>query len=65
MTRFSTSAACFELREAIRVVLRVGIRLDGRLGFLEPGDLADLMLFRYDQQAGEIHVEQTICAPTA
>ncbi len=42
-----------------------GIRLEGRQGFLEPGDLADLMLFRYDEQAGEIRVEQTICAPTS
>ena len=42
-----------------------GIRLEGRQGFLEPGDLADLMLFRYDADAGEIHVEQTICAPTS
>ena len=42
-----------------------GIHLAGRRGFLEPGDLADLMLFRYDEPAGEIHVEQTICAPIA
>ncbi len=42
-----------------------GIRLEGRQGFLDPGDLADLMLFRYDAHAGEIHVEQTICAPTS
>ena len=40
-----------------------GIHLAGRQGFLEPGDLADLMLFRYDEPAGEIHVEQTICSP--
>ena len=42
-----------------------GIHLAGRQGFLEPGDLADLMLFRYDEPAGEIHVEQTICSPIA
>ena len=42
-----------------------GIRLESRQGFLEPGDLADLMLFRYDEHAGEIHVEQTICAATS
>ena len=42
-----------------------GIHLDGRQGFLEPGDLADLILFRYDESAGEIEVEQTICATDA
>ena len=56
--------AGISLYEALRmgtVNAAKGIRLDGRQGFLEPGDLADLMLFRYDAEAGRIDVEQTVC----
>ena len=35
-------------------------RLPGRAGFLEAGDIADLILFRYDPADGRIVVEQTI-----
>ena len=37
--------------------------LEGRRGFLEPGDICDLILFRYDPDRGKIDVQQTVCTP--
>ena len=37
-------------------------RIDGRQGFLDPGDLADLILFDYDSESGNIEVRQTVCS---
>ena len=40
-----------------------GMGLRGRRGFLEPGDICDLILFRYDSDRKKIDVEQTVCSP--
>ncbi len=40
-----------------------GMGLEGRRGFLEPGDICDLILFRYDSDRKKIDVEQTVCSP--
>jgi N-acetylglucosamine-6-phosphate deacetylase len=40
----------------------IGAKLERRQGFLEPGDLADLILFDHDPAAGRIHIRQTICS---
>ena len=40
-----------------------GMGLRGRRGFLEPGDICDLILFRYDPDRKKIDVEQTVCSP--
>ena len=37
--------------------------LAGRRGFLEPGDICDLILFGYDPDRGKIDVQQTVCSP--
>ena len=37
--------------------------LEGRRGFLEPGDICDLILFGYDPDRGKIDVQQTVCSP--
>ena len=39
-----------------------GIDLDGRKGFLQPGDLADFILFRFDPQDKEVNIEQAVVA---
>jgi N-acetylglucosamine-6-phosphate deacetylase len=36
-----------------------------RQGFFEPGDLADLMLFDYDRESGDIAIQNTVCSPLA
>ncbi len=41
----------------------VGTGLERRQGFLEPGDLADLILFDHDTTTGDIQIQQTICSP--
>jgi N-acetylglucosamine-6-phosphate deacetylase len=41
------------------------LRLAGRTGFLEPGDTADLMLFRFDPAGPRLAVEKVICSPLA
>lgn len=38
-----------------------GVRLQGRRGFLQPGDLADLILFRFDPDAKSIEIKKTVC----
>jgi N-acetylglucosamine-6-phosphate deacetylase len=35
-------------------------RLEGRLGFLQPGDAADLILFDYDPETKDVEVRETI-----
>jgi N-acetylglucosamine-6-phosphate deacetylase len=42
-----------------------GIRLDGRRGFLQAGDLADLIVFRYDPGSREVEILKTICSPAS
>ena len=37
--------------------------LEGRRGFLEPGDICDLILFGYDPDRGKIDGQQTVCSP--
>ena len=37
--------------------------LEGRLGFLERGDICDLIFFRYDPDLRKIEIEQTVCSP--
>lgn len=37
--------------------------LAGRRGFLEPGDICDLIFFRYGPDRGKIDVQQTVCGP--
>ena len=39
-----------------------GINLEGRKGFLQPGDLADFILFRFDPETHEVEIQQTIVA---
>jgi N-acetylglucosamine-6-phosphate deacetylase len=39
-----------------------GCNIEGRSGFLQPGDLADLMLFDYDAQTKDVHVRETLVA---
>jgi N-acetylglucosamine-6-phosphate deacetylase len=41
------------------------LRLAGRSGFLEPGDTADLMLFRFDPAGPRLAVEKVHCSPLA
>ena len=41
----------------------VAMGLEGRRGFLEPGDICDLILFGYDPDRGKIEVQQTVCSP--
>jgi N-acetylglucosamine-6-phosphate deacetylase len=37
-----------------------GIGLEGRKGFLQPGDVADFILFRFDSEAHEVEILETI-----
>ena len=37
-----------------------GISLEGRRGFLQPGDVADFILFRFDPKAREVEIEETV-----
>ncbi len=37
-----------------------GIGLEGRKGFLQPGDLADFILFRFDPETREVAIEETV-----
>jgi N-acetylglucosamine-6-phosphate deacetylase len=37
-----------------------GINLEGRKGFLQPGDLADFILFKYDPETKAIEIEKTL-----
>lgn len=39
-----------------------GIELEGRKGFLQPGDLADFILFRFDPETREVEIKQTVVA---
>ncbi len=39
-----------------------GIELEGRKGFLQPGDVADFILFRFDPETKDVAIEQTIVA---
>jgi N-acetylglucosamine-6-phosphate deacetylase len=39
-----------------------GIRLKGRKGFLQPGDLADFILFRFDPETREVEIRETVVA---
>jgi N-acetylglucosamine-6-phosphate deacetylase len=39
-----------------------GCRLENRMGFLRPGDAADLMLFDYDPETKAVEVRETIVA---
>ena len=39
-----------------------GIELEGRKGFLQPGDLADFILFRFDPESRELEIQQTLVA---
>jgi N-acetylglucosamine-6-phosphate deacetylase len=41
-----------------------GIHLEGRKGFLQPGDLADLILFRFDPSTYDIEIQKTLVAKT-
>ncbi len=54
------------LEQALRMATvnaAAGVGLEGRRGFLEPGDICDLILFRYDPDSKKIDVEQTVCSP--
>ncbi|MDA1312791.1 MAG: N-acetylglucosamine-6-phosphate deacetylase [Acidobacteria bacterium] len=58
--------AGISLYQALRMATvnaAVGARLEHRQRFLEPGDLADLILFDHDAASGDIHIRQTICSP--
>jgi N-acetylglucosamine-6-phosphate deacetylase len=37
-----------------------GIEIEGRKGFLQPGDVADFILFRFDPETKDIEIEKTI-----
>jgi N-acetylglucosamine-6-phosphate deacetylase len=41
-----------------------GIKLEGRKGFLQPGDWADLILFRFDAETQEVEIRKTLVAAT-
>ena len=54
------------LEQALRMATvnpAAGMGLKGRLGFLEPGEICDLMFFRYDPDSRKIEVEQTVRSP--
>ena len=58
--------AQISLYQALRMATvnaAIGAKVERRQGFLEPGDLADLILFDYDAETGEIAIQQTICSP--
>lgn len=53
------------LHEALRMATvnaAVGAGIEDRKGFLETGDLADLILFRFDEETRTIQIESTVCA---
>ncbi len=55
--------AGLRLGEALRMATTAAaqvVRLAGRTGFLEAGDIADLILFRFDRQTKSIQIEQTL-----
>jgi N-acetylglucosamine-6-phosphate deacetylase len=40
-----------------------GIGLEGRKGFLQPGDLADFIFFKFDPESREVDIQKTVMAP--
>jgi N-acetylglucosamine-6-phosphate deacetylase len=62
LIRFS-GISLYEALRTATVNAAVGAKIEGRQGFLEPGDLADLILFDHDPDTGEVSIRQTICSP--
>ena len=61
LIQFAEIPLCEALKTATTNAARHA-RIDGRQGFLDPGDLADLILFDYDSASGSIEVRQTVCS---
>lgn len=61
LIQFAEISLCEALKTATTNAARHA-RIDGRQGFLDPGDLADLILFDYDSESGNIKVRQTVCS---
>lgn len=58
---FAEISLCEALKMATTNAARHA-RIAGRQGFLDPGDLADLILFDYDSESGKIAIRQTVCS---
>ena len=61
LIQFAEISLCEALKTATTNAARHA-RIDGRQCFLDPGDLADLILFDYDSASGSIEVRQTVCS---